>query len=246
MQCKAFDTVPHDSLVSKFERHVFDGWTSEWIWNWLDGGANRVAVNGSMSKWRPAMGGIPQGSVLGPVLFNIFFGDMDSGIECTLNKSAYDMKLCGAVDTLGGRDAVQVETWAHMNFVKFSNAKFKVLHMGQANPKHKHWLGGEWIESSPEEKDLGVLTDKKLNKTWKYSLETQKTDCILGCIKRSVASKARKVILPLCSALVRPHLESCIQFWSSQHRKDIDLLEQVQSRATKMVRGLEHLSLRKG
>ena len=108
------------------------------------------------------------------------------------------------------------------------------------NPKHKYRLGREWIESSPEEKDLEVLVDKKLNTTWECALAAQAANRVLGYIKSSVASRLGRWFCP--SALVRPHPESCIQLWSPQHRKDMELLERVQRRATKMIWGLEPLS----
>ena len=86
--------------------------------------------------------------------------------------------------------------------MKFNKTKHKVLHMGQGNPKHKYRLGEEWIESSPEEKDVWVLVDVKLNKTQQCALAAQKVN--LGCIKRSMASRSRKVILPLCSLETPP------------------------------------------
>ncbi|KFQ11523.1 hypothetical protein N329_03949, partial [Haliaeetus albicilla] len=138
-------------------------------------------------------------------------------------------------------DLDRLERWARAKLMEYNKAKCKVLHVGRGNPKHKYRLGGERFESSPAEKDLGLLVDKKRNMSWQCALTAQKADLILGCMKRSVTSRSREVILPLYSALMRPHLETCVQLWAPQI-KDVDLLERVQRRATKMIRGLEHLS----
>ncbi|GAB0181764.1 hypothetical protein GRJ2_000641700 [Grus japonensis] len=183
-----------------------------------------------------------------PILFNdIIASYIDSGTECTFSKFAGDIKLSGAVDTPEGRDAIQrdldrLEEWAYVNLMKFNKAKCKVLHPGQDNPQYQYRLEDEWIESSPVEKDLEIMVHEKFDMSWQCALAVQKANCILGCIKRGVTSRLREVILPLYSTLVRPHLEYCVQLWGPQYKKDMELLEQVQRRATKLTGGMEHLS----
>ena len=243
---KAFDKVPHRRLVHKLRMHGIGGVVVEWIGEWLRGRKQRVVLNGAKSNWKEVISGVPQGSVLGPLLFLIYINDIDVGISSKISKFADDTKIVSTVQVEQGNYSIQKDldrlaAWADKWQMEFNPQKCKVMHIGRENRYFSYEMEGCWIETVEEEKDLGVVVDKTM-KFSKQCLEARnRANRTLGFINRNVSYKSKEVVRSLYNAYVRPHLEYCIQAWAPHYRQDINMLEAVQRRATRMIPALRHL-----
>ena len=237
---KAFDKVPHRRLLIKVRALGIGGRTAAWLQDWLTDRRQRVVINGCCSDWTPVGSGVPQGSVLGPLLFLIYINDLDVGLVSRIAKFADDTKLgIDAMDpeSVDGlrRDLIQIGEWSEKWQMPFNVDKCAVMHIGQRNPEAQYSLLGQTINTTVVERDLGVLISRDLKFSAQCLAVEKRAQKILGYIKRQFNHRTRRTVLLLYNALVRPLLEYAVQFWSPTLQKDIKRLERVQARATKLI-----------
>ena len=244
---KAFDKVCHERLIRKLEKLGVRGRVQSWIREWLSGRKQRVQINGERSDWADVVSGVPQGSVLGPLLFIIFINDIDKGLSCEIAKFADDTKIASRVNTVDNIRSLQKSLdrlggWADKWGMEFNLDKCKVMHIGRNNLQYQYNLNGGWVKSVDEEKDLGVIVSSDLKASKQCMKAKNRANSLLGMINRGVSYKSPEVVSKLYLSYVRPHLEYCVQFWSPRYEQDINMLEGVQRRATKMIPALKSLS----
>jgi ribonuclease P/MRP protein subunit RPP40 len=239
---KAFDKVPHQALLLKLNNIGLNNQVVRWVDNWLKGRMQRVQIKGTYSQWAEVKSGVPQGSVLGPILFIIFINDISLDVSGEVSCFADDLKIMGIVNTEEQIkkfqfDLDKISDWAHKWGMSFNINKCQVLHMGNKNKNFTYKLQGVDVVNAIDVGDLGVLVTKEFKMGTQCAAASNKANRMLGYLKRSICSRSKEVILPLYKSLVRPHLEYAVQFWSPYFKKDIDVIERVQHRATKIIQG---------
>ncbi|CAM5091881.1 unnamed protein product [Eretmochelys imbricata] len=244
---KAFDTVPHGELLVKLEKMGINMKIERWIRNWLKGRLQQVILKGELSGWREVTSGVPQGLIWGPILFILFITDLGTKSGNVLIKFADDSKLGGIANLEKDWDIIQEDlddlvNWGNSNRMKFNSEKCKIMHLGINNKNFSYKLGMYQLEVTEEEKDLGILVDHRMTMSRQCDMAMKKANAALGCVRQGISNRDKEVLLPLYKELVRSHLEYCVQFWSPMFKKDEFKREQVQRRATRMIRGMENLS----
>ena len=249
---KAFDSVPHQRLMKVINSFGITGKASGWIKSFLSNRTQKVRVNGSESSWAPVLSGIPQGSILGPVLFSLFINDMPENIQSLISLFADDTKIHLPLSTDDSAKQLQddlnlLETWSTVMQMKFHPKKCKVLHLGRTNKKEDYFMHTSngtlhRLEETEVEKDLGVFTDHKLKFTDHCQNKINTANRVLRYIRHTFLYINEQIFLLLYKALVRPHLEYASCIWNPNLKYNIDSIERVQRRATKIVPSLKDLS----
>ena len=237
---KAFDKVPHLRLVAKLKAHGISGRLLQWITNWLCDRRQRVNIEGEYFIWSRVSSGVPQGSVLGPILFFFYINDIDAEIISKLSKFADDTKTGKVVNSTRDADELRadlrkLEEWSSKWLMPFNTEKCKVLHLGKNNACHEYSLNGMVMNTVEKEKDLGIIIDKSLKFSEHCNSVASSANSIVGMIKRSITCRSKHIIVKLYKALVRPKLEYCVQAWRPFLKRDIEILERVQARATRLI-----------
>ena len=246
---KAFDTVSHTKLLQKLKRMGICGRDVVWIREFLTGRRMRVMVNGCASTWREVGSGVPQGSVLGPLLFLLFVNDLPDWIKTNIRLFADDAKVWRKISSLEDREELQEDLnslgrWSRECLLQLNPEKCKVMHIGhEFNTEYTIEQEGKVsvLEEVSEIKDLGIVVSRDLKVARQCAGAAKKAMSVLGLIKRHFGQLDRSSFRILYNSYVRTHLEFCIQSWSPYLRKDIDCLERVQHRATKLVEGMRGL-----
>ena len=242
---KAFDKVPHQRLMAKIRAHGITGNIAEWISSWLRDRKQRTVLNGATSDWQSVLSGVPQGSVLGPILFLIFINDLDEAAISIKYRSKFadDTKIGHQITNQDSHAEMQqalngLHEWSVKWGLKFNVDKCHLLHFGRNNPAHQYTMNGQLLPQKDMEKDVGVCISTNLKPSHHCAEVARKAQAILYQISRSFHFRDRNVFVKLYKQYVRCILEYAAPVWSPWLTGDIETLEKVQRKMVNMIPGL--------
>ena len=243
---KAFDKVPHGRLLNKMRALGIGGRILDWTAAWLKNRLQRTVLNGSASDWAAVLSGVPQGSVLGPLLFVIFINDID---ECAqeisvILKFADDTKVGNKITSRVEHQQLQacldkLVDWSDKWCMSFNTDKCKILHVGRNNPAYSYSMNGIPLVVTEQERDIGVIISNNLRPSAQCAEAVRRASGILTQVSRSFLYRDKKIFLQLYKQFIRCHLEFAIPAWAPWTVADMEMMEKVQKRAINMIAGLQ-------
>ena len=220
---KAFDSVPHERLLCKLERHGIDGSALQWFCNFLTGRMQRVVLRGTCSSWSPVLSGVPQGTILGPALFILYVNDISSGISSTVKLYADDTKVYREISDIARdtsilqSDLFHLRNWSEVWKLNFNAKKCEIMQVthnrDKSVPHYSLVLLRERLSSVSTVKDLGITISHDLSWSLHVVEVVNKVNKVLGLIKRTIGSVNKEIFSTLYKALVRPILEYASPEW---------------------------------
>ena len=244
---KAFDSVPHERLLLKLHSYGIRDPLLSWVRSFLTNRHQRVVVRGSPSSWTSVLSGVPQGTVLGPVLFIIYINDITRNLTSQCKLFADDMKVYKVLRNTNEnmhvlqQDLYSLEQWSTEWQLDFNTKKCEVMRISKRSDKSipEYKLCGSILKTVSEVKDLGIYITSNLSWSLQATKCANKANSLLGFIKRIVGPKSPDLFSKLYKSLVRPILEYCSPVWSPHLKKDIEILEKVQRRASRFALGTD-------
>ena len=247
---KAFDTVPHRRLLWKLE-HMggVKGTLLKWMKNYLEDREMRTVIRDTPSTWGEVTSGVPQGSVLAPIMFQVYMNDIQEGLSSYINLFADDAKIMREIKSLDDclelqRDIDKIWEWSKKWKMEFNAKKCHVMEMGKScrRPTWRYKMGEVEIKRSEDEKDLGVIIQENLQPEKHINGIFESTRRTLMNIRVAFKYMDMGMMKKIMTAMIRPKLEYAAVVWSPHMKKDIRKLERIQRAATKMVPEIKDFS----
>ena len=248
---KAFDKVDHGILLHKLQKLGVHGELGKWLHSFLSNRKQRVTVRGTLSEASDVVSGVPQGSVLGPLLFLIMVGDIDRDLEHSRATSFADdtrivKKITSHQDaSLLQEDLEKILKWAEDNNMVLNGDKFELLRYGQQEDlknSTQYRCGQEEITAKTSVKDLGVKMSNDATFSQHMFHVTAVAKQLAGWVLRTFQTRNAKCMLTLWKSLILPRTEYCCQLWSPHKVTDIAQIEAPQRTFTSKINGVQHLN----